>query len=177
MATIFYPINANIGITTYNRFASLGRGTASTTIAGTTTTGDVAIAYWSTKPLVGFTLAGSISINVWGDEQNATTNYGAKCIVYKWNPSAGLSTAIATITTTEFPITAGAVTGSATPTSTAIANNDCLVFYFLFTPVGSGANNRSVNFYYSGATAAAQGDTYVTLTENVTLSRRAMLTE
>lgn len=174
MATTFYPLNANIGVATYNRFTDVIRGSGSATIAGTTNAGDVAIGYWTTMPLVGFTLSGSISINVWGDEQNSTTNYGAKCIVYKWNKTAGLSSAIATITTTEFGTTAGAVTGSATPTSTAIANNDQLVFYFLFTPVGTGANGRSVNFYYNGATAAAQGDTYVTLTENLKYSRRFM---
>lgn len=174
MPTTFYPLNRNIGIATYNRFADSLRGTGSATIGGTTTTGDVAIAYFTTHPLVGFTLSGSISINVWGDEQNATTNYGAKCIVYKWNLASGLSAALATITTGEFATTPGVVTGSATPTSTVFANNDHLVFYFLFTPVGAGANNRTVNFYYNGATAAAQGDTYVTINENVTYSRRVM---
>lgn len=160
---------------TYNRFADVIRGTGSVTIGGTTNTGDVAIGYWTTMPLVGFTLSGSISINVWGDEQNATTNYGAKCIVYKWNLASGLSTALATITTGEFATTPAARTGSATPTSTVFSNNDMLVFYFLFTPAGgAGANNRSVNFYYNGATAAAQGDTYVTINENVTYSKRIM---
>lgn len=176
MATNIFPLNRSIGVSSYTGFATLSRGTISTTSTAITTAADMAIGYWTTKPLAGFTLSGTISLNAWGDEQNTATNYGIKCIVYKWNQSAGLSTAIATITSVEFAASPGAVTGSATPVSTVISDDDQLVFQFLFTPVGSGTASRTVNFYYNGPTAAAQGDTYITLTENITLSQRVTST-
>lgn len=175
MATVFYPQSANIAVNTYNKLASLMRGAAATSVAGTTTSAGtwISLGYWCTRPLVGFTLAGSVSINLRGDESAPQANATLGCRLYKLSGgslSASLGQATGSV---ELGATESAVTGSVTPTSTAFANGDQLVLEIGIVNVGTMGAGRTVNFYYSGPTAAASGDSYVTLTETVTLQRRS----
>lgn len=180
MATTLYFRNANIGIATYNQLASTLRGDTAASTAGTTTAGGtwISLGFWATKPLQPFTLAGSVSVNLRGDESNQQANAGLGVRIYKWaaatktlGSSLGQASGGAELGTAE-----GAVTGSVTPTSTAFLAGDVLVFEVGITNVGTMGTGRTVNFYFNGPTAAASGDSYLTLTENIVQHRRSVTT-
>lgn len=178
MATTFYLRSANIGRATYNRFASLMRGGGVTSLAGTTTSGGtwISLAYFCTKPLVGFTFSGSASVNLRGDESNGLANATLGCRFYKLSQAGSLSASLGQANgSAELQTTETAVTGSVTPTSTAFANGDMMVMEIGITNFGTMGNGRTVNFYFNGTTAAASGDSYITLTENVVLRDRALI--
>lgn len=181
MATTFYLRNANIGVGAggANLLAVPSRGTTATSITtGTTASGTwISMGYWATKPLVGFTLSGSVSMNLRARETNNNANASVGVRLYRFS-NGSLSGSLGQISaTTELTTTESARTASVTPTSTAFANGDILVMEVGIINIGTMGGGQSVVLFLDGPTAAASGDSYITITENVTFSRRATLTE
>lgn len=180
MATRYYLTNKNIGVSSLiNKVLTLERGTGATTIRGTTTASGtwISLGYWATKPLVAFTLSGSVSFNLRGLEQNTGANSSFGMRIYKYNAgslSASLGQASAT---TELPTSEGVVTASVTPTSTSFANGDILVVEIGIINIGTMNSGRFVDLYFNGTTANASGDSYFTITENTVYQKRVQLTE
>ena len=175
MATTFYLRGTNIAAGGTQNLASLTKGAASADVtASTNPPNDVLIARYVSRPLVGFTLSGNVAVNVWANEDAATTNSAIRCIVKKMNSSYTISSNIAVLTSTELGTKTAAVSLTNTaPTSTAVANGEFLVFEFYASPSGgSPAASKTVTLSYNGPTAAAQGDSYVTLFENIVLRDR-----
>lgn len=186
MPTTFYPRNAQIGVATYGNgavgeAALLGRGPSVSTLVGTTVGSAtwVSLGYYATQPLEAFTLAGSISCNLRGAEDNNQANASLGVRFYKWTRAGGLGAQIAQASATvELSVnTETAVTATVTPTSTAFVAGDILVMEVGIINIGTMGANRGVTFYYDGPTAGASGDSYITINETVKLSRRITITE
>lgn len=175
MATTFYLRNLKSGVFNYDQMR-LERGAASTTLTINTSANSTYVSgkIWATKPLVGFTLSGSISVRVRAVESATQANSGIRVIVYKWNYDNGLSSALLTLSQgTELGTTEADVDLTGTPTSTTFANGDVLVVEVGITNVGGNmGGGRTVDVTYNGATGSAAGDAYITINENVTLHRR-----
>jgi len=179
MATVYYLTNKNIGISsTINRVLTLERGTGVTTTSGTTIASGtwISLGYWATKPLLTFTLSGSVSFNLRGQESNAQANASLGMRIYKYSAgslSASLGQASATV---ELGTSETVVTASVTPTSTSFVNGDILVVEIGIINIGSMGGNRSVDLFFNGTTAANSGDSYFTITENTIYQQRTQLT-
>ena len=179
MATTFYFRNSNIGLGVYNDLLTRERGALATSLSGNTVSGGtwVSIGYWAVQPLVGFTLAGSVSCNLRASESNAQANASIGMRIYKYSNgtlsgSLGQASGITELTTSET-----ATVRSVTPTSTVFANGDMLVVEIGAINIGTMGAGRSVSFFFNGPTAAASGDSYFTITENVLYKNRTRLTE
>lgn len=71
----------------------------------------------------------------------------------------------------ELTTSSAVYTASVTPTSTAFSGNDILVFE-IGVSGGSMSASGSSTFFYNGATVGASGDSYITLTDNISLKHR-----
>lgn len=170
-----YSIAAN----SYNA-ATLARGSgaaASTPInVATVSSGTwVSIGFWATRAVEPFTFAGSVSFNLWGLENNTQANAGLGLRIYSFTAAGGLGSQIIQISSsTELTGSAAAYSASGTPSSTSIASNAILVFEVGAVNIGTmgSGSGRTVDFFYDASSAAAQGDSYVTFTENIVLRNR-----
>lgn len=182
MATkLFVKKFANSGpsLTSYfytNTVAALGGSTNSVTTATasgtniqcTKTAGGTALAWVSQPFSATATISGDITVNTRAKESGAAVNSKMRCRVYIL--SAGVETqfgsgdASAELTTSD-----AAQNFTITPTSQAFAIGDRLVIKFFVTNAGTMAAG-TVTMTYGGATGAAAGDTYISLTENVTFT-------
>lgn len=176
MATVFYLRDLSIGIDAY-RLSTLERGGSATSIGVATTSGGswISLGFCATKPLEGFTLAGSVSFNLMGLESQAQANASLGMRIYKYTngvlgSSLGQASSGTELTTSEMVRTA-----SVTPTSTVFSAGSILVVEIGAINVGT-MGSRTVEFFYNGPTAAASGDSYFTITENVTYNRRNRIT-
>lgn len=189
MATLIYPSSSLIGvfITTPSssgtaRLGRMTRGTgAVSTNVSITGSSFVTIGIWATRPLAGFTFSGSVTANLRASVSNAQANAGISCRFYRWVRATNtLSSQLLQISSTS-SLTTSEVAYSITGTpaaSTTFADGDILVME-VGTVLLSGAsygNGRSATFYYSGPTANATGDSYVNITENVTIRNRSRIT-
>jgi hypothetical protein len=180
MATTLYMRDLSTSVNNYN-WQATERGITTQTITINTTginafiTGNT----WASKPLAPFTLAGSISVNVRASESAAQANCGIQCYVYKWARATNtLSAALLTLTqAAELSTTDAAVLLTGTPTSTVFASGDMLVIEIGIINIGNMGSGRTVAITYNGATAAAAGDTYITITETVPYNRRTVVTD
>lgn len=180
MATTLYLRAANMAASPATRLSSTLRGASATTVTGTTTSGGtwISLGHWATRALEAFTLSGSISMNLRGDESNTQANAGLGLRVYKWTASGGLGSQLVQINnTTELGTSEAVRTGSGTPTSTSFAAGDLLVVEVgIIAAGGTMGANRTVTLYIDGPTASASGDSYFTITENILLRDRARAT-
>lgn len=174
MATTFYLRTANIGIATYNNFASLERGATVTNISATTTASAtwISIGFWSTMPLASFTLLGTVTMNFWGFESVNQVNASLGMRIYRWQYNNGSPTLSASLgqasSVTELATgTGGALrTATVTPTTTVFNTGDIIVIEAGAVNTGTmGAG--TVTLRYNGPTAAAAGDTFFSIDENV----------
>lgn len=187
MPTTIYLNTANVAIVPNATFTAANttfgtkiatifpmRGGGSTTIGITGTGADILIGYWVARDLQGFTLSGTTTSNIWGDETNNNDNYGFRTELYRWIASSKtLSSVISTMTTAEFTTTAAAVSSTNTnPVSTTFLNGDALVIAVYFAGVGTAGSGRTLSMYYGGTTNNAIGDSYITLNETVNRRRR-----
>lgn len=174
MATTFYLRSANIGLSAAPRLADLVRGAAATSVNGTTNGSTwVSLALFTVRLLAPFTLAGSVSMNLRGLESANQANATLGLRLRKYSAgSLGASFGQAT-GATELGTTESARAAAVTPTSTAFGISDILVFEVGIVNVGTMGTGQTVTFFFNGPTAAASGDSYVTLTENVTFQDRA----
>jgi hypothetical protein len=185
MATTFYPSSFSIGIATYGNGATgktalFERGASAASIAGTTTSGGtwISLGYFASQPLVEFSLSGTVTCNLRGAESSTQANASLGVRIYKWTKAAGLGASLGQASATvELGTTEGAVAATVTPTTTEFLSGDALVFEVGIINIGSMGNNRTVTFYFNGPTAAASGDSYITITPSVILQRRLTFTE
>jgi hypothetical protein len=187
MATILYMRNTQdngIGATYFDASttigASLATGVVNTTASGTDilwsqTAGGSVLQWVSGKLSAGFTLAGLVTIKLWAFESATAANVGGRVRLYHKNGTTGVETVLGgapwddgvEMGTTNPP--AAALAWTFTPTSTAFSTGDRLVVKFYITNVGTMGGARTATVRYNNS-AAGQGDTSVTLTENVTFN-------
>ena len=127
---------------------------------------------WISDPLdADTTISGTVTFNLWGNQAANANNTGLGCIVQRLDSQGAI---ISTIVDnpeigTELPNTTPAVRNeTASPTSTNMLKGDRLRIRVYFNDaagvtMGSGG---ALVFRYAGTTAAVNGDSYVTFTEN-----------
>ena len=186
MATTFYLRNLDIAVNSYE-YMDFARGASSTTfsistIAGSSSTNgteNVTGLFFATRPLKGFTLSGTVTLNVRARESAAQANASVRCWIRKWSPSTGLGSRVLTLTQqAELTTSDATVNLTGTPTSTTFADGDILILETGITNWGGTmtAVNRFVEYSINGATAAAAGDSYVTITEDVIFRDKIRIT-
>ena len=126
--------------------------------------------YTSLPVAAGLTLAGTVTFNIWAREDNVGANAGLTCRLYRARDSDGSLTLIAnTDKGTELPTTAAAQNWTTSPTSTVFLVGDRLVLFVGHKDAGgTEAAGFQVFIRDDGPTVGASGDSYVTLTENLT---------
>lgn len=171
MPTTLYFSTLNIAANSY-KFIDIGKNTAGSSTTGsiTTTSGGtwISLGFWASRAVEPFTFSGQASFNLWGDESNTQANASLGLRIYTFTAAGGLSSQIIQINaSTEIPTSPTAMTANGTPASTNIGSNNILVFEVGAINIGTMGNGRTVNFYYNGLTGGAQGDSYVSLNENI----------
>lgn len=150
---------------------------AATTVVGPTNGIEAANAgtpiVWLSEPLsADFTIAGTITLNLWACESTMNDNVAINAVIEKVDGATG---AITQITKTARVVEC-AIGGSgaeavnnftATPTSTAVKRGDRLRVRVFGDDVGTMAVG-AFYFAYSASTAAAAGDSWLQFTENLT---------
>lgn len=186
MPTTFYLQNGGAGYSGYN-VARLSRGSGVTTATVDTTNGGTDIQWtltsggtalsFCTRPLSSaVTISGTVTVNVWAVESATQANAGFRMKLYKLTPG-GTKTLFATLDRgAELPTTIAAQNYTGTPTSTSFAIGDRIVMEPYITNVGTMGNGRTCDMTYSGGTAAASGDSYVTFNETVLVQAAALTT-
>lgn len=170
MATTLYLTNLVVGIPTYNQLARPLRGNGVVSTTGNTTAGGtwISLDWFSTPPLEPFSFSGTTSFNLRGLENNAQANASLGARFYRWNPGSGLSASLFQLSSaTELGTAEAARTATGTPTAANFASGDILVIEIGIVNVGTMGGGRTVTFFYDGPTAAASGDSYVTLNPNL----------
>ena len=148
------------------------------TVAGPTTgleveasTGGVHLQWWSDPLNADVTISGSITWNLWASESDMSANVAINGIVEVVDGATGAVTTIdQTARTTEVAITTAAVNNFAeTPAAGVLCKRGDRIRVRIFADdAGTMGNGFTWAFYYSGPTAAASGDSYLTFTENLT---------
>lgn len=158
------------------------RGRASTTAITTTTAGGTNIPVtqtaggqaltWFSEPITeAITISGTVTVNVRGLESANTVNAGAGILIERTNNAGVVQSSIVAVTgipttITEFGTTDAAKTGTYTATSTAMAVGERIKVTLSIRNVGTMAAGTAT-ISYNGPAAAAAGDNYVTVTQNI----------
>lgn len=187
MATILYLNSSDSNYydstrTIQSERALITRGASAitNTVTSTNNTNDTfwTNSSWISDPLsAAFTMSGNITITLRQAVESATqANVGAKVYIAKVAAN-GTVTAVGNGSSTEFSTTAGDITITITPTSTAFAIKDRILIYIHIIGAGgtlaiSGA--RTASYQYSGPTAGTN-DTNISITENITFMRRVVV--
>lgn len=154
------------------RGASLVSATGSTVASGTLRypfRSGGATVYFVSPPLDrNVTIASTVTFNLWGLESSMNANCQIGCYVARLKADGTVdATAVATATEGAELGTSAAVNNfTASPTSTAFLKGDRLLIVPYWTNIGTQASGFTITFGYDGATAGADGDSYVTFTEN-----------
>jgi hypothetical protein len=124
---------------------------------------------WYSPPLAGVTISGPLTFNVRGLESNAAANACAGIKIERCdNSGASLSTMGQTnVTGTEYTTSDAASNHTYTLTSTTLATGDRLKVTLYVNNVGTMGASQTVTNTVGGTSAAAAGDSYITLTETV----------
>lgn len=153
--------------------ASTGSGGPTSGIELTTDAAPQAFAEWISDPLsADFTISGIVTGNLWMAESNMAANICGQFVVQKIDGATGaLTTILNRETGAELPVTTRAAqTNGLTATSTACKRGDRIRVRVAINDataltMGSG---HSGTFGFNGNTAAADGDSYIRFTENLT---------
>jgi hypothetical protein len=125
--------------------------------------------YFVTEPFASaVTIAGAITVNLRCRENAMGDNIGAQLVLYKLAPDGTTTLVLNSERGVEMGTSEAAQNWSPTPTSTAFAKGDRLIVAPMFNNVGTLGVGSVGYFTYSGPTAGASGDSYITLTENLT---------
>lgn len=195
MATTLYFISSTGDYSTGNNDAKLngstsgwvnqtlrttrGSGTASistSTVAGTTNGVEIASTgtplAWISAPLdADVTISGSVTWNLWASESNMSANVAINGRLEVIDGATGAITLIdQTARTIEVAVTTRAVNNfSETPAAgVACKRGDRLRVRVFGDDAGTMASGFTFDFAYNGTTASADGDSFITLTENLT---------
>jgi len=160
---------------------SLKTSVTATVASGTdiqvTATNGGSVIKWLTKPLAsGITISGSATCNLWGLESNTAANASLRCRYFKY--SGGSEGSQIYIAQAPGELTASITLKSivATPTSTAFSAGDRIAIYVYLEncsatsgcPTGTmSGSGRTVTVDYDAGTAAADGDSWLQITETV----------
>jgi hypothetical protein len=124
---------------------------------------------WLTPPLAGdVTISGAITGNIWASENNMSANVAINFVVDVIDSATGTITEIVkSARTTEVAVTTRAVNNfTATPAAgVACKRGDRLRVRIFGDDAGTMASGFTFSVGYSGTSAAADGDTYVSFTE------------
>lgn len=142
------------------------------------------LGFWS-EPLDAVTISGTITVNFWMSESNMSANAGAEVFICRCDNSGGwienilgcwgsgtIGTSVGTTPEfgTEMPVTTRAAQNwTATPASRTLSAGD-RIFVAILANDGGGTMASTFTFdaSYSGATPAADGDSWVQFTETIT---------
>jgi hypothetical protein len=183
VATTLYPTSTASDLGGAGQKAlSASRGLASTSaVTNTTASGtniqvtDTAggqVLTWFSVQVQAVTISGTVTVNVRGKESANTANAGAGILIERCDAlgnviSAILNDVTVPSTITEYSTSDAAKNGTYTPTSTALADGDRIKMTLKVRNAGTMGGSQTVTNTYSGPTAAAAGDTFVTFTETI----------
>jgi hypothetical protein len=140
----------------------------------TSTAGGTRVVWLSAPLSAGFTIVGTITPNIYGQESNNAANSGIRYEVLRWNSeTGGISSSLGISGETTEWSTSSTVrtTPTLTPTSTAFNTGDRLMIVIYNTAVGGDqtASSRTMTITYDGLTAVS-GDTYLLFDETLTFA-------
>lgn len=123
---------------------------------------------WWTPTLVGATISGTISFNLWGLESNMSANAGFRVVIDRCDSSgAFISNVVSSNRGVELGTSAAANAWTATPTSTTLSDGDRLRIRVYVTDVGTMGSGFNTQLNFDGNTNAANGDSFISLTETI----------
>lgn len=127
---------------------------------------------WYSEPLAAdITISGTVTFNVWAYETNMSANVGMHAIVDRVGPTGTITQIVSSEKGTEVAVSAsvGSLNNwTASPTSTAMSRGDRIRVRILGNDAGTMASGFSFGVNFAGPTTAADGDTWVQFTEDVT---------
>lgn len=126
---------------------------------------------WLSDPLsADFTISGTVTLNIWSSESSMNANVAINVQIDRINGNDGVVTSVLTTArVTEVAITTRAANNfTATPTSTNFLRGDRIRIRVFGDDAGTMGSGFTFDMSYNGTTAAADGDSYVTFTENLT---------
>lgn len=156
--------------------------TAAGSVAMTATSGGTAVK-WITAPFsADVVVAGSVAGNFWGIESSASANAGIGLQLAEYTTSEqsafmGVSVGYELTTSarqnqfTRFPAALGTQSDGSVFTSTTIEAGNRLVVLPIVVNIGTMGAGFAVTMDYNGATAGADGDTFIELTETILPNR------
>lgn len=164
------------------RLLSTTKGSAATSVSTNTVTGlttgieviggSSSLREWITEPLAAdVTISGSITWNLWAAESNMSANVAINGQIEVIDGATGAITLIdKTARTTEVAITTPAVNNfSETPAAgVACKRGDRIRVKIFGDDAGTMASGFTFAFSFDGPTNGANGDSFLTLTENLT---------
>lgn len=200
MATTLYLRTGKAGVTgngaSVGRGLTLGRGGGSTNYQKDTLTGTVTppttqtqftrettldeTVIWVSNPLSsGVTISGTVTFNIWALESQTAANATITAELLRLNSSGNVQSVIADclLNRTELTISSAAQNWTRTPTSTALSAGERLGLR-VYIDDGNGvtmASGRTVTISINGPTASASGDSYVTVTENLSFNAETVV--
>jgi hypothetical protein len=177
---------------TQGRTLGAGRGAAAATFIKDTLAGDNAegpynsttqhtnnttadyTQIWMSNPLTsGATISGTVTFNIWANESATQANACITAELVRLNAAGVVQSIIATgVRQAELTTSSAAKNWTRTPTSTTV-NAGERIGLRVYIDDGTGvtmATARTVTITVNGASAAANGDSYVTVTENLTFN-------
>jgi hypothetical protein len=143
--------------------------------AGVTVTKTNAVEWISPPVAADVTISGTITLNLWSSESNMSANVAinARIFVIRANATATrnsntLDTIATTARVTEVAVSTRAADNfTVTPTSTTVNRGDRLRVIVFGDDVGTMATGYTFDASWNGTSAAADGDSYVTLSETL----------
>jgi hypothetical protein len=137
-----------------------------TEIQWTVTAGGAVLEWISGRvPAGGFTLAGTMTFNLWALESNMNANCGARVRVYRYTGSLAEVGGGPYSHGTEFTTGKVEYTWTGAPTSTGFNEDDRLVVRYFITNVGTMAGGHTCTMSYDAIDSV--GDSFFRITETV----------
>jgi hypothetical protein len=160
------------------RGAGLTNATTNT-LTGPTTGIEVQVsasrAVWISEPVsADVTISGTITANIWASENNMSANVAINVYLYILRADGSKQLIVQSTRTTELAVTTNAVNNFTTGmtsgayTGQTLNRGDRLCVIVFGDDAGVMATGFTFQLGYNGATGAADGDTFITLTENLT---------
>jgi Concanavalin A-like lectin/glucanases superfamily len=128
---------------------------------------------WISDPLAAdFTIAGTITANLWASESDMNANIAINFLVEKIDGATGVLTQIVkSARVTEMALTTATVQNfTATPTSTACKRGDRLRVRIFMDDAGTMGAGFTSTFWYDRQAVGVQGDSWIQFTENLQFS-------
>lgn len=130
--------------------------------------------HWYTRPLNPVTIRGNVTFNIWAYEDDLSANATITAELYRTNSNGDILSTIATAQLSRAELTTSSTVQrwTVTPTATNIAQDERLLLK-VFIDDGNGVTmtaGTGIWLSYALNVVGSDGDSYVTLTENITES-------